>query len=135
MEKVTVNKSDLLTKVQTNRDNHREVFESALEQYEKDIVSHLKHMIADAKAGKRISHYIDLPQPQDHTQDYDRVITMLTMAKDSEITIAERDFNMYVMDEWGWNASFAETTALYAASNVNRPSTQSKALRMSERVS
>lgn len=132
MEKVTIEKAKLLARIKENLSTHREVFEAGLEQYEKELIAHIQHMLKDARAGKRIERFISLEEPEDHTPDYTRVITMLELSKGDEVTITEGEFNRYVMDQWGWNASFAESTAMYAASNVQRPAAAAKAVRMTQ---
>lgn len=121
MEVVKVKRDELLKKVKDNRANHRQIFEDGQEVYRERVVAELDTMLADAKNGRKIRRMISLPEPEDHTRDYDRIITMLEMSVDSEIELEEHDFSRYVMDQWEWNASFQSTVA-YAASNVrNRP--------------
>ena len=70
----------------------------------------LQQRIADLKRGLRIDQYIGLPEPQDHTADYDRVITMAEMSSDDTIQLSEDQFAMYVTDQWRWKQDFADST-------------------------
>lgn len=120
MDTVTVDKAELLKTIRENRENHRQVFNDAVEVYREKMIAELDSMLEDAKAGRKIRRAISMPEPEDHTRDYDRVIKMLEMSVDSQIEIEEQEFNWYVMDQWQWNASFNTSTVAYAAQNVKR---------------
>lgn len=117
MELINVKKDQLLMKVKGNRDNHRKVFDDGQEVYRERVIAELDSMLSDAKAGRKIQRAVSLIEPEDHTSDYDRVIAMLEMSVDDQVELNEIDFQRYVMDQWGWNASFQNSTAMYAASN------------------
>jgi hypothetical protein len=54
-----------------------------------------------------------MPEPVDHTSDYDRVIAMLNMSVDSEIELDEDQFECFVLDQWGWSAKAMHTNMSY----------------------
>ena len=54
-----------------------------------------------------------MPVPEDHTEDYDREILMLKMEIEAVITLTAGEFDRYVMDNWGWKASFTTSNAPY----------------------
>lgn len=103
MNTVKVKRQELLTKVRANRDAHRELFLKAQEGYRKLIIEELDRMLAEAKAGRRISRSINLAEPLDHTSDYDRVIMMLEMSVDDTIVLDATQFDQYVRDHWAWS--------------------------------
>ena len=72
-------------------------------------------MIDRLRKGTLESHYISLPTPEDHTDDYDQILLMLEMEINETVTIDYRTFRQYVMDEWDWKASFNTTNTFYAA--------------------
>jgi hypothetical protein len=113
MRNVTVNRDEFLVEVTANREAHREVFEEALDGYHRRLKAELEQRVRDLKAGRRINQYIGLPEPEDHTDDYDRVIMMAHMSVEDTITLSEDEFAMYVMDQWRWKQDFAETTLRY----------------------
>ena len=120
MELVNVKRDMLLEKVKENCANHRSIFEDAQEVYRERMIAELDSMLADATAGRKIRRAVSMPEPEDHTRDYERVLSMLAMSVDDVIELSEHDFARYVMDQWEWNASFALTTTAYAAQNVHR---------------
>lgn len=113
MRNVTVDRDDFLVQVMANQQAHREVFEEALGGFQKRLHRELDQRIRDLKAGRQINQYIGLPEPEDHTDDYDRVIMMARMSLDDTITLSEDEFAMYVMDQWRWKQDFAESTLRY----------------------
>lgn len=115
MQTVNVNRSALLAKIKSNRENHRTIFEKAMVVYRARVIDELDHMIAQAKRGGAIVRAVGLLQPEDHTDDYDNVIAMLEMSVDDQIELTSQECLMYVQDNWGWARSFRSSTMSYAA--------------------
>lgn len=115
MEIIKVKKSELLDVLRANRTRHRSVVEAAMKTYRAEAIKQLDHMLADAKQGKRIRRTVTLIEPMDQTKDYDRVIRMIEMSVEEEIALSEKDFRMYVMDDWSWKAQFASSARGYLA--------------------
>jgi hypothetical protein len=120
MHSVKVKRTNLLEKITKNRDAHRDLFLKAQEGYRIDVIVELDKMLKDARDGKSIRRTINLVEPQDHTNDYNRVITMLEMSIDDDIDLDARSFDNYVMDNWDWKAFAESTNALYAAKAIRR---------------
>ena len=114
MDYVTVKRLDLLTRIKKNRDAHRDLFLKAQKGYRKAVIKELDQMLQDAKEGKPIRRAIQLPEPEDHTADYDRIIDMLEMSIHSTLQIAEHEFDQYVRDNWAWKAMATSTNLFYA---------------------
>ena len=118
MDEVTVRKDELLETVRANRDTHRGVFEAALEGWKSEALRTLNNKVPDLEAGRLPALQWMVQAPEDHTRDYDKVIKMLEMSVDDEITLSQAEFTMYVMDQWAWrnqwvtsNSRFSETVA------------------------
>lgn len=103
----------LLEAVISNRNAHRDLFIKAQEGYRKAVISELDRMLVEAREGKSIRRTITLPEPSDHTKDYDRVIRMLEMSTDETIDLKACEFDNYVMDNWEWKALAINTSAFY----------------------
>lgn len=114
MNKIKVNRKQLLEKVKANRTTHRKTFEEALEGYREKAIEELEASLADAKAGKRIRRGLQLVEPMDMTREYDRVITMLEMSVDDELEISQQEVMQYVMDDWSWKQQFEAVSASYS---------------------
>jgi hypothetical protein len=110
VQKITVNKDELLAKLEENRNDHRRIFEEALEGFAQQAERELSARIDDLRNGIRRDIVIRKPVPTDHTADYNRAIAMIKMSLGDTITLEEHDFAQYVMDDWGWQGQFLSNT-------------------------
>lgn len=110
---VEVSREELLEKIVANRDRHREIFDKALTAYRDKVIEVLDERIENIRSGGDIDVFFHLPVPEDHTEDYDRVIDMLEMHKPSTLTIGSADYACYVRDDWVWKRQWATTNAYY----------------------
>lgn len=115
MEEVVVKKDKLLQALQTNRAQHRAEFDKALEGYKARSVELLEEHIERIKKNKVERIFVQLPVPEDHTDDYDRAIATLEWTVFDEVELTIREFDMYVRDNWSWKNEFATTSAMYAS--------------------
>ena len=113
MGKVTVNKVKLIEIISTNMANHRGEFLKAQEGFKATVVEELEKHLESARQGKRINQYLSLPEPVDHTKEYETVLSMLNMSVDIEVTIEYDDYSKYVLDDWKWKEQFSNTASLY----------------------
>lgn len=113
MNQVTVRKGALLERLRENRVNHRVTFERALDGYRVALLKELKTRVRELGNGKTPNRVISLPEPEDHTDDYDRVITMVEMSVADQIELSAQEFARYVMDDWGWQQAFTQTSSRY----------------------
>jgi hypothetical protein len=114
MRTVKVKKNELLETVKKNRNQHKEIFEEALEGYRQKLLKYLEERIEDVRSGKKIEQYIALVEPVNQTKDYDKVIKMLEMSVDDIIDLDSVSFSNFVMDEWNWSDTFLNTNACYS---------------------
>lgn len=115
MSEVEVNKDDLLEELRKNRAAHRQQFEKALEGYSLQLGNTLRDRIHQLEQGKIPNKHISLPEPEDHTSDYDRVIKMVEMNVDDTVHLTQQEFAHYVLDDWGWKQAFTMTSSRYGA--------------------
>lgn len=111
---IELDKPALIETLTKNRDQHRAVFEEACEGYRKMATERIAAMLKDAKEGRQIAQYVGLTVPTDHTGDYNRVITALTMSVDSRCALTEQQFAQYVMDDWEWRKNFLTAAGSYS---------------------
>lgn len=126
MELVRVNKKSLREIVQKNRDAHRKAFEDAVDGFRLRAVAELESRIAEVKKGRHFDQFLRLPEPEDHTKDYDRILRMLDLSLDDEIMLAEDDLQAYVMDDWAWKNQFTTTNTFYAGDTAKAKRAQAK---------
>lgn len=116
MRTVTVRKSELIDKLTANRATHRAQFEAALAGWHQAVLAELQSAVEDALAGRQYRTFFQLPQPVDHTEEYDRALAMLEMEVGDTVELTENEFAELVMDNWRWKPDFMTTNASYAPS-------------------
>lgn len=115
MDRILVKRDELKAKVYANRAAHRKIFEEALAGYRKKSLELLEEHIEEVRKGQIVRVVVNLPFPEDHTSDYDRVIMMLEMSVEEELQIDEESFANYVMDQWSWTRAFLASNSAYSA--------------------
>ena len=113
MRTVKVNQAEFIETLRANRSQHRAVFETALEGYGSRLLRELEHRVHDLRRGRAVDVHIALPEPEDHTEDYDRILAMASMSVEKVIELTQEDFAMYVMDQWHWKRAFTVSTERY----------------------
>lgn len=113
MKNVTVKKADLLEVLERNRREHRQIFTDAQKAYRQKVIEELDMMLAEARSGLGIRRMIQLPEPEDHTDDFDTIISMLNMSIEEDIHLMYDEYQQYVMNDWRWAGTFAANTASY----------------------
>ena len=124
MQTIKVRKVDLLAKLKENRAEHRRIFEDALKGWKSQVTLALEQAMEDAKAGRKFRTEIDLPCPEDHTDDYDVVMGQVEWSIDEELTLSYHEFRQFVLDDWGWKPDFVASSTSYSSSSIK--STESK---------
>ncbi len=113
MQSVKVKKSDLIDVLTKNRDTHRAEYQEALGLYRAAVVKHLEKLLEEVKSEKPFALHVRLPEPSDHTEDYDRELRMLDMSVDDVIELNVQDFDTFIMDNWDWKDSVSATNMFY----------------------
>jgi hypothetical protein len=113
MQNITVSKAKLLQQLQDNRASHRALFLQAQEVFREKVIQTLDQRLAQARSGGRIELFINLPEPVDYTDEFDRAIAMMEWEESDQITLSEKDFQRYVLNKWEWAAAFAANTQSY----------------------
>lgn len=108
------NKTYLVDTISANRDEHRAIFEEAVDGYKKKLLEELDAYIERIKHNELIYVSIHYPRPDDHTKDYERVLSMLDNTTEMEIELSESQYSSYVLDEWGWSGAFYTTNSSYS---------------------
>jgi hypothetical protein len=109
----TFSKDEILKIIEANREAHRATFTKAVEVYSERLVAWHKEEVKRVLRGEKGSRFVHLPEPEDHTEDYDTVISMLRMHKLADITMAFHDYQNFVRDQWTWSERFAANTTSY----------------------
>lgn len=117
LSEITVGVSDLIATVVGNRAKHIQDYSVALERFHEAAKDALYGRITQVVKKTVKDLRFDLPIPESHVDDYDRVIKMLEMtsnAGQNTVVLSEGEQESYVMDNWGWKRMFTETSTFYA---------------------
>jgi hypothetical protein len=120
MQNIKVKKTELLEKMRDNRDAHREAFLAALEGYRQHALRELNQRVKALEEGRTPEITIDILRPVDHTRDYDRVIGMLEMDVEEELTLSEMDYSQYVKDDWQWKRQWTLSNSGYVSGGTTQ---------------
>lgn len=113
MEKVRVNKQELLDVLQENRDAHEALYQRALDGYKDKVRAELENYLRRVEDGEVLRISVALPKPENHLDEYDRAIRMVEMSVDDVLELREKEFASLVMNDWGWMQQFLATTSYY----------------------
>jgi hypothetical protein len=111
----TIKKQELLGIITKNRDAHKDIFLKACEGFQKEMLKRLAQKMKLIRAGRLVNSYVDLPIPEDHTRDYNRVIRMIELDTRDTIQLTEAEFTQFVMDDWAWKKQWVSTASNYTA--------------------
>ena len=114
LDTVLLDRGDLLVQVEGNYAKHRDKFEEAMAGYKELALKYLNEQIERIKFNAPEQVIVSLPMPEDHSDDYQRVIEMLKWSEDTTLELNEQEFSTYVLDQWGWQQGFAQTYAMYS---------------------
>jgi predicted nuclease with TOPRIM domain len=124
--KLNANPAELKKILEENRANHEEIYKKAMEKYREakaeleDFQASINkklEKLQDKYKGiaEGLRFYYNLPKPEKHLKDYDRIIKILSLEKHVEIELTEQEVAMYVMNEWSWTQAFTTNTVNYLA--------------------
>jgi len=114
---ITVNKTELLARLSSNRESHAAKVAKARQVYRAKIVEELDRRLGEAKSGRDIDPGFlhRLPIPRDFTEEYDRAIDQYSWHVEDTVELTRQDFNRYVRDEWEWVRAFTDSNSVYLA--------------------
>lgn len=113
MEDVIVLKADLVKYLKENAEEHRQQFLEAQDGWREYIIKQLDERLEDARSGRKVNHSFNIPSPEDHSVDYQRVIKMVEMSIEDTLKISENEFAKYVMDDWDWKVQWSGSNTMY----------------------
>ncbi|MHB8098029.1 MAG: hypothetical protein ACYDD5_00380 [Sulfuricurvum sp.] len=112
--KVKVNKNDLISKLEENREIHITEFNELKVDYMEAFTKQLKEMTKSVKNGNfNTTTDFTMVKPTSYLKTYDEVIGMLKMSIEDTFEITQDEYRQYVLNDWNWSRSFAITKASY----------------------
>lgn len=115
--RVKVSKQWLIETVKKNRDDHRGIFEKAFKKYREAVLKYFEEELAKVRSGQEVTaRWFSGVRPEDHTLDYDLVLSMLSRSTEDEVQVTGSDYRRFVQDNWEWTAQFVSTSNAYGVS-------------------
>lgn len=124
METVRISRDELLKVIKENRKLHQEMTEEAQKGYRQNVIAWLEKALremTETAVGGETPTQIPFQKPENHIEDYNRVIRMLQMSLRTEIDLNEEEFSCYVMDDWTWKSSFVRSSRVYGYTGPTGP--------------
>jgi hypothetical protein len=118
MNTVTVNKKNLLLKLQDNLAKHEAEYDDLVNAYRIALTSELKKA---QKLLKKSPETFDLQKvlqkftkkPESSAKEYRLAIQALEWSIEDEIVLDFYDFDKYINDNWNWKSNFELTKSMY----------------------
>ena len=110
--------TSVLDKLRKNLDEHKVLVATARQGYLAEAERLLKKRLRDLRSGKSTSLHFNLAPVQDHSRDYETVISILELhleAGGATIQLNSQDVIKYIRNEWDWKRNFDEITTSYVA--------------------
>jgi len=126
MEKIKVNKLNLLEVLNKNRNQHIEDYKLAVEGYKilskKALQKKLKELknLNDENYNEFSLYFSHIEKPVSHEDDFDTVIGMLNITIETDINISASEYKQYYLNEWQWKRDwyFSNTGYMGAAGSA-----------------
>ncbi len=119
MKNVTLSRADLVAKLKQNRAAHNEEYLTALTGWHQKVLTALHETSVEfdrTEDTKDLNIGYRFPKPEDHTEDYDRVLEMLEWETQNTITLSQDEFRQLVQDDWDWSRQHRFNSAHYSSS-------------------
>jgi len=113
MKTVRIKRSELTSALESNLKQHRSDLEESLANYRKLCLKKLSDYAKRIRAGENTKIGFFETPPEDHSEDYETVLAMLSMSQDDVIEIEQADFRRYVMDQWEWQEEWKAKSMQY----------------------
>lgn len=114
MQKVNVNREELLKVVTRNSLLHAKEYAVMIVEYKRELllaIDALKEKTLGTDAN--FTTDIRLSEPQNNSGEYEKVISKLKMSIDENISLDDREYEQYVLDNWSWSGSFNMSKSAY----------------------
>ena len=129
MDEVLIQKKRLLEKLKQNRDEHKEIYETALEGWKEEVIKGLEDALVKAKKGEEYITQLDLTKPVHHLKEYDEIIDRVEWHEKDLIELDIQEFNCFVRDKWDWSHWFLKQATSYSSTSSSSSSSTSSLIK------
>ena len=111
MISIEVNK--LLPIIIENKQKHNNIYNLAVSGYWNKAEEVLNKKLIQIKNHEKIDAYLGFNYPVSYENEYDKVIRMLQLTSDKEISLDFNQFDAFVRNEWNWKNTFLSSNTSY----------------------
>jgi len=111
--KLTYQKAGILEILRANAADHDHEYGEAVDGWRDEVRIQLKARLEALEHGEDVNLFFDLPEPEDHSKDYERAIRQLELCTECNLELEDHEFQCYVMNEWAWSERFATISSAY----------------------
>lgn len=116
MDSITVDKNELIHKLELNRAAHAEAAAQARAGWQAAVLKALAESVdrffTDSNL-QSLNFPALFPEPQNHTKDYDTALEMLAWETGASVVLDQYGFRRLVQDEWDWTSRFVASSSQY----------------------
>ena len=113
------NVADIISKLESFLEAHKEDYKKAVEVYQKDMTSKLKELNKLAYKGEfgkiQIQQNLGLITPVNCESSYNKIITVFKAMKETEIELSFDDANHVFNDSWDFISTAKTTNSFYSS--------------------
>lgn len=109
---ITVNKAELIAKIEENREAHKVAYDKAERAYKIEALKQLKQLTKEVKEGSTTIR-LNLTTPVDNRENYDKIIGMFEWDVADEVELTQQEYNEYILDETEVSRHAAMSNAMY----------------------
>ncbi len=116
---IKVRKDELVRILEHNLEQHEAHYRQARVEWRVQAIHELDSLLSEVRGTASLAprHLgVGLPVPEEHSDDYRRVLRMLDLDTDDEVTLTEEAYRKLVDDQWEWTYSFTANTLNYTQS-------------------
>jgi hypothetical protein len=122
MKTVRVKKEKLIETLRENRVKHETEYKTLYGLWRSQYIALLAERMEQVRQNNPSVNsfkdiydlgYISQPMPKSYIADYDTAIQMLEWTQEEDITLDRREFEQYVLDNWGWKNDFETVKCSY----------------------
>lgn len=113
---VRFDKKFLVDTLTANKEKHKAEYEEGVEEYWLTCQQKVAEISKQIEERTYKERYIHLPSKlTSHVKDYERVLSMLEATVDSEISLNQKEYSQYVLDDWEWKEDFTNVKSSYSS--------------------
>lgn len=122
MDQVRINKQQLIDKIKENKAKHDAFLREAMDGYWDRCECAVGQAVVDVtRKVDWLAPLLALKRPEEHSEDYTRVLAMLEMSVEETIMLDAEQFSWYVLNRWQWRERFLHLAVSYGATGATGP--------------